>query len=185
MSAIEQLVSTAEDLLRLPTGLGERFELVEGELRTMSPGGSLHGKVAARAALLLGQHVAARHLGEVVGAETGFVLKRNPDTVRAPDAAFIAAVRVPAGGLPETYFDGAPDLAVEVVSPGDTAQDVQSKVTDWLQAGTRMVWVLYPKSRQVFVFRAGGRVDALAADALLDGDDVLPGFACPVRDLFE
>ena len=103
---------TAEELLRLPTGMGERYELVLGELKIMSPAGSRHGRIASRVNSLLDQAVRQGGLGATFGAETGFILSRNPDTVRAPAAAFVAASRVPAAGLPEGYFPGAPDLAV-------------------------------------------------------------------------
>ncbi len=176
---------TAEELLRLPTGMGERYELANGELKIMSPAGSRHGRVALRLGSLLEQTVRHGRLGATFGAETGFVLSRNPDTVRAPDAAFVAAARLPAGDLPDGYFPGAPDLAVEVISPSEAAADVQRKVVEYFEAGARLVWVVFPDTRQVVVFRSARESLALSADEALDGGDVVPGFTCRVSDLFE
>lgn len=176
---------TAEELLRLPTGMGERYELVEGELRIMSPAGSRHGRIALRLGSFLEQAARQGRLGETFGAETGFVLSQHPDTVRAPDAAFVAAARIPAGGLPDGFFPGAPDLAVEVISPSEAAADINRKVTEYFQAGARLVWVVYPDMRQVVVFRSARASVALAADDTLDGGELIPGFACPVANIFE
>lgn len=129
-------ITTAEELLRLPRGK-HRYELVKGELREMCPASSPHGRVANQIAFLLTNHIRQHKLGAVYAAETGFKLRENPDTVRAADVAFIAQERIPAEGEPEGFWAIAPDLVVEVVSPGDTAVEVQDKVTDWLQAGCR------------------------------------------------
>jgi Uma2 family endonuclease len=176
---------TAEELLRLPTGMGERYELVSGELKIMSPASSRHGRVALRIGSLLEQAVRSGHLGATFGAETGFVLSRNPDTVRAPDAAFVAAARLPAGELPDGYFRGAPDLAVEVISPSEAAADINRKVTEYFEAGARLVWVVYPDTRQVVVFRSARESVALSSGDTLDGGELVPGFACRVGELFE
>ena len=182
MSAQKTLI-TADELLRLPAK-GYRYELVRGELIKMPPAGAQHGGIAAKIAHRLLAHVEANRLGVVFGAETGFWIHRNPDTVRAPDAAFIANERLPEGGLPAGYFEGAPDLAVEVVSPNDTASEVQAKVEDWLRAGVRLVWVVYPESRSVTVFRSWADARMLTPADTLTGDPVLPGFTCPVQELF-
>lgn len=117
---------------------------------------------------------------------TGFVLTRAPDTVRAADIGFISASRLSSTGIPETgFWPIAPDLAVEVVSPGDSSDDVQAKVEDYLSAGTRMVWVVYPKTRSVTVFRSLRDVKVLRVDESLSGEDVLPGFECRVGEVFE
>ncbi len=176
---------TAEELLRLPTGMGERYELVLGELKIMSPAGSRHGRVTSRINSLLEQAVRRGRLGASFGVETGFVLSRNPDTVRAPAAAFVAAARLPAGDLPDGYFRGAPDLAVEVISPSEAAADIQRKVTEYFAAGARLVWVIYPDMRQVVVWRSARASVALAGDDSLDGGELVPGFSCPVAELFE
>jgi Uma2 family endonuclease len=176
---------TAEELLRLPAGMGARYELIAGELKTMSPAGSRHGQIALQLGALLQLFVRKQGLGKTVGAETGFILRHNPDTVRAPDVAFIARERVPAAGLPQGYFPGAPDLAVEVVSPSDAATEVQQKVDDYLVAGTQQVWVVYPDQQKVVVFSATGEGRYLSAADVLDGGALLPGFTCPVGELFE
>jgi Uma2 family endonuclease len=175
---------TADELLKLPTGMGQRYELVQGELKTRSPSGFKHGLLAARLALFLAQYSRAHHLGEVAGAETGFILEQNPDTVRAPDAAFVAAANIPPQGLPVGFFPGPPDLAVEVVSPNDTASEVQAKVASYLAAGSRQVWVVYPDLQQVAVFHSARESRILTVADTLDGGDLLPGFSLAVAELF-
>jgi Uma2 family endonuclease len=178
-------IMTAEELLRLPTGMGARYELVEGILRTMAPAGFEHGDIVGELSMRLRQFVRRLRLGRVLGAETGFILARNPDTVRAPDVAFVAEARVAQLGRIRGFFPGAPDLAVEVVSPSDSATEVQQKVDDYLEAGTQQVWVVYPDQQKVVVFSATGEGRYLSATDVLDGGALLPGFTCPVGELFE
>jgi Uma2 family endonuclease len=142
---------TAAELLELPTGLGKRHELVAGELRMMSPSGWEHGEVVGNLQTLLGSFIRQHRLGRVFGAETGFLLKRNPDTVRAPDFAFIAKEHLPAQKPKEAFWPGAPDLAVEVLSPGDRTGDVDEKIEEWLAAGCAAVWVVDPKLQTVTI----------------------------------
>lgn len=182
MSTTTQLM-TAEELLKLPRGRF-RYELVEGELRQMSPAGHNHGRIAIRLTLPLGQYVAAHKLGEVYAAETGFKLKTNPDTVRAPDVSFIRQERVEQIGNTEGFWPGAPDLAVEVNSPGDTVGEVEEKVQEWLNAGARLVWVVSPKLRAVTVYRSLTDIVTLTEKDMLDGGEVVPGFQFPVAELF-
>lgn len=175
---------TAEQLLELPDD-GLRHELVDGELRTMSPAGYRHGRVSLRVGRRVGDFVDEHDLGEVLSNDTGFVLGRGPDTVRAPDVAFVRA-EVAATLVDEKGFaEVAPDLVVEVVSPSDRAGEVVAKALAWLDAGVRLVWVVDPDSRSVLVHRPDG-VGRLVrgAGAVLDGDDVLPGFALPLDELF-
>jgi Uma2 family endonuclease len=174
---------TADDLWRLPDD-GLRHELVRGELTVMTPAGGSHGRIAMKLGRLLGTHVEARQLGEVVAAETGFLIARDPDTVRAPDAAFISKDRVPAGGLPEGYVPLAPDIAVEVLSPSDTHLNVEEKIDQWLQAGAALVWVVNPRGRTVTVHRTGHDPRILREKDVLTGEDVCPGFSVRVADLF-
>jgi Uma2 family endonuclease len=175
---------TADDLLKLPMGKGKRYELVAGELREMAPAGYRHGKDTIRIGAIIHNYVAPRHLGDVVAAETGFLLRTNPDYVRAPDCAFVAAGRLPAGPDPVGYAAFAPDFVVEVVSPGDTAADVQEKIVQWLQSGTKVVWAVYSSLREVVVWRGLGLAERKTADEELDAEPAIPGFRCKVSELF-
>ncbi len=174
---------TADDLWRLPDD-GQRHELVAGELRTMAPSGSQHGRVAMRLGVPLGQYVDAHDLGVVFAAETGFKLTEDPDTVRAPDVAFVRRERVLAVGDVTGYWPGAPDLAAQVVSPGDLYTEVDEKVATWLEHGARMVLVVNPRRRTVATHRPDGQVRLLAEGDEIDGEDVVPGWKLPVRELF-
>lgn len=182
MSTSTQLI-TAEQLIQMPDD-GFRYELIAGELRKMSPAGSEHGMLVINVTLPLSKHVAESKLGVVFGAETGFVLAENPDTVRAPDVAFVRSDRIPDDGVPASFWPGAPDLAVEVISPSDRVNDVDEQVQSWLAAGTRAVWLVNPGSRSVTVYRSATDIVLLTADGVLEGGDVVPGFRCPVREIF-
>ena len=175
---------TADELLTMPRGK-VRYELIRGELSSMSPAGSEHGVVTMRLALLLGGHVIDRNLGLVFGAESGFFIERDPDTVRAPDIAYVRRERIPAGGIPEGYWSGPPDLAVEVVSPGDTVRAVDENVAGWLAAGTTMVWVVSPRWKTVTVHVRNAPIRICTVDETLDGGDILPDFRCDVRGIFQ
>jgi Uma2 family endonuclease len=163
---------------------GLRYELVRGELRTMTPAGHPHGRVAMRIAWPLAQHVEERGLGTVYAAETGFLLAKDPDTVRAPDAAFVRRERVEATGEVEGYWPGAPDLAVEVVSPGDAYAAVEGKIAEWLRSGARLVIVVDPSNRTVKLHRSLTDVAVLTEDDEIDGADVVPEWRLRVRRLF-
>ena len=117
---------TAEELLRMPDD-GKRYELIEGELIEMAPAGGRHGNIGVRIVGFLFQYIYKTNLGELFGADTGFFLQRDPDTVRAPDAAFIAMERIPPDGIPTGFVDTIPDLIVEVVSPSDRAGQVHGR----------------------------------------------------------
>ncbi|HLM57954.1 MAG TPA: Uma2 family endonuclease [Pyrinomonadaceae bacterium] len=182
MSTTVQLV-TADELFLMPKD-GFRYELVKGELRKMSPSGSEHGAVIVRVTVRLGSHVEAKKLGVCFGAETGFKIASDPDTVRAPDLAFVSRENIPESGITKKFWPGAPDLAVEVVSPGDTFTEVEEKVEHWLAAGAKAVWVLNPKRRGVSVYRSATEVVLLSESDELDGGEVVPGFRCRVADFF-
>ncbi|HLF04933.1 MAG TPA: Uma2 family endonuclease [Dehalococcoidia bacterium] len=174
---------TAEDLLRLPDD-GWRYELVRGELRKMAPAGSEHGELAMEVGSQLAQYVKAHRLGRVFAAETGFYIASNPDTVRAPDVAFVSQPRAEAIGRVTGYWPGAPDLAVEVISPSDTYAEVDEKVVDWLNGGARMVVVVNPRTERVMVYRSPTDVTILSSGDTLDGQDVVPGWSLALADLF-
>lgn len=181
MAASEPKARTADELLRMPRG-SQRYELVRGELRQSMPAGHEHGRLAMRIALSLARHVEAAALGEVYAAETGFQLAE--DHVRAPDVAFVRSERVTQMGAAPGYWPGAPDLAVEVLSPNDRYTDVEEKVADWLAAGTRMVVVVNPARRSLTVIRSPADVQVLSETATLDGDDVVPGWRLPAAAIF-
>lgn len=170
---------TADELVTLPDD-DMRHELVRGVHRVIPPPGARHGLVAARLAELLRQ--SAGPLG-VVLVETGFVLSRDPDTVRAPDVAFVRAARIPPAGVPDGYIEGAPDLAVEIVSPSDTLYEVEEKVAEFLAAGARLVWVVNPRRRTVTAHAPGAGPVVAGEGDTLGGGDVLPGFGHRVAEL--
>jgi Uma2 family endonuclease len=182
---IETRRTTAEELLRMPDD-GFRYELVRGELRKMPPAGSEHGTIAMDIGTSLNNHVKANRLGKIYAAETGFLLASDPDTVRAPDVAFVSRERVEEAGRVRGYWPGAPDLAVEVVSPNDTHAQVTEKALAWLEAGCRMVLVADPERRAVTVYRSRSEIRILTAEAgdVIDGDEVVPGWKLPVTELF-
>jgi len=167
---------TAEELLALPIP-DKRVELVRGVLIVREPAGYAHGRVAMNLAVQLATHVESAAAGQVFAVETGFTLARGPDTVRAPDIAFVRRDRLPdpaTQGFPEL----APDLVVEVLSPGDRPGEVLAKVADWLTAGTRLVWTVDPQRRMARIYRHDGSETVVTAEGALDGEDVLPGFIC-------
>lgn len=177
-------VTTAEQLLALPTGMGKRYELVAGELRVMSPSGWRHGHVVGNLQTILGSFIRQHDLGIVFGAETGFRLSSNPDTVRAPDFAFIAKVNIPQQAPEEAFWPGAPDLVVEVLSPGDRTGEVDEKIEAWLAAGASAVWVVDPKLQTVTIYQSKTDVAVRTTGESLEGGSVVPGFSCPVAELF-
>ena len=174
---------TADELLAVPDD-GYRYELVKGELFRMAPTGHKHGIVTMHVAGPLYRYVKDNNLGEVYGAESGFVISQDPDTVRAPDVAFVRRERIERAGEVKSYWMGAPDLAAEVVSPGDTVSEVENKVAEWLEAGARTVWVISPKLRTVTVYRSLTDIVTLTAKDKLDGGAVVPGFQISLAEIF-
>ena len=175
---------TADELLAMPDD-GWRYELVKGELIRMSPTGSEHGEGTMNLAAPLYPHVKSNNLGVVYAAETGFKLESDPDTVRAPDVAFVRRERVEQTRRLPGYGSGAPDLAVEVLSPSDRIRQVEEKVNGWLEAGARMVWVVSPKLRRVTVYRSLTDILTLTDKDNLDGGDVVPGFQIAISEIFD
>ncbi len=174
---------TADDLLQLYSR-GVRGELIRGELCETMPSGGRHGEVVVNIVIPMGSFVKSRRLGRLAGSDSGVLLERDPDTVREPDIAFISAERLPLDVEVTGYYEVAPDLVVEVVSPSDSAREVMDKALMWLSYGTRMVWAANPESRSVDVYRPGERTVTLTESDTLDGLDILPGFTCPVANIF-
>lgn len=176
---------TAEDLWRMGTG-DVRRELVDGEVIEMAPAGGLHGLVTGRISRRLTEFVEAHGGGAVLVGDVGFVLSlpTDPERVRAPDVAFVSIGRLPGGCVPMEFVHGAPDLAVEVLSPSENPIEVQQKVRDYLEAGARLVWIVAPRARSATVYRPDGSARLVREPEAIDGEDVLPGFALSLPDLF-
>jgi Uma2 family endonuclease len=179
MATTTRRVATEEDLLAMPED-GNKYELVDGEIR-MSPTGNRHGAVIAQLAALLVAFVKPRHLGYVIAGDAGFRLPSK--NVRCPDVSFVASGRFPEDKVPDDFGDLAPDLAVEVLSPHDRPRHVLDKVGEYLEAGVRLIWVIDPRHGRAVVHRSLSDVQELGADDALDGEDVIPGFRCAVRDI--
>ncbi|MCG8449958.1 MAG: Uma2 family endonuclease [Pirellulales bacterium] len=182
MSTAEK-ITTAEELIQLPRG-EFRYELVKGELRMMSPASSEHGAITQNISWRLAKYVHENNLGQTFTAETGFLIEHDPDTVRAPDVSFVSNEQLERHNISAAYYPEAPELAVEVVSPKDTAEEIDSKARCWLGAGTRLVWVIYPKGRTVTVYRSLNNIQVLNEQDSLSGESVVPGFVCAIADLF-
>jgi Uma2 family endonuclease len=179
--ATEPKPMTAEELLALPDD-GMRHELIDGVLTTMAPTGFEHGGCEFTIAGHFFVYLSRNPIGRAVTGEVGFSLRRDPDRVRAPDVAFVRAERIPSEPV-SGYFEGAPDLAVEVVSPGDTASEVDDRVAHWLEDGARAVWVVHPSRPRLTIHFADGTARTCGRDDEVDGGDVLPGFRMRLADL--
>jgi Uma2 family endonuclease len=175
------LLFTADDLMRFQPA-DKRTELVRGRMIVREPAGLRHGDVAMSMALAMGHFLRSHPLGRLLAAETGFVLATNPDTVRAPDVAFVRHARIP-DPIPRGYARFAPDLAVEVLSPDDRPGEVLQKVADWLTAGTSLVWVIDPERRIGRVYRSDGTESVLGESDAFNGEDLLPGFSCRLSEV--
>ncbi|MGE0534860.1 MAG: Uma2 family endonuclease [Pirellulales bacterium] len=174
---------TADELWGMPED-GRNHELVRGELVVMTPAGFEHGWIVAEVGALLRDFVRANELGIIVSGDAGFVLQRNPDTVLGPDVAFVRQLRINEAGISEKYFEGPPDLAVEVVSPSERFNDVDAKAHDYLTAGAAQVWVVNPRWRNVTVYQADRKIQVFAEGDELTAGELLPGFSCRVAELF-
>lgn len=179
----ESAYITADELLRMPDD-GLRRELIDGEIHTMAPAGEEHGAIAGNLVAELGHYVRAHRLGQIYTAEAGFRLDLDPDTVLCPDAAFVTRERLDQIKIGKGFRVGAPDLVVEVVSPGDSFGDVEVKVLKWLAGGCRMVTIVNPRRRAASVYRSPNDVVLLTENDVIDGGDVVPGWKLPLRELF-
>ena len=177
----KQKLVTADELLLMPKD-GNRYELIRGVLVRKMPPGDPHGLAVSRINIALGNYADANDYGATRTGEPGYRLERDPDTVRAPDVAWIAPGRIPEGtqGYPEL----APDLAVEVKSPGNSSPEMAAKASMWLSYGSQEVWVADPERNTITVYRPGAAPEPLGEDDDLDGGDLLPGFTTPVWRLF-
>jgi len=187
MSTTTRLI-TADELLVMPhrdeKGNDCRLELIRGELKVMSPTKLPHGIICASVAAELSVFVRERDLGIVVGAETGFIVERNPDTVLGVDAAFISHERLATIEDPDKFAPFAPDLAVEVMSPSNTAREMEEKTALYFGAGARAVWVFNTKKRTASVYTSPSEVRVFNEDERFDGGEVLPGFTLDLAKLF-
>jgi Uma2 family endonuclease len=187
MSASELKSMTADELLTLPSfvnGSDHRYELIKGVLKVMSPTKPLHGVICARLAARLVSFVEEHDLGEVFGAETGFLIEVDPDTVVGADAAFVSHERLATVETFEKFFPFAPDLAIEVLSPSNTVQETDEKINFYFAGGSRAVWVFNPKRRTVAVYRSPFDVRILSEQETLEGGEVLPQFKLDLAKLF-
>jgi len=180
----EVTLMTADELLAMPDD-GFVYELIKGELIKVSPPpGHEHGLVIMNIAGPLYEYVKTRKLGKVYAAETGFLLEQDPDTVRAADVSFVRRERIEKAGSIQGYWIGAPDLAVEVISPSDTVRRVEGKVAEWLHSGARAVWVVSPKMHTITVYRSVTEIVVLTEKDRLDSGDVVPGFQIAIAQIF-
>lgn len=177
-------VVTSEEFVHHPAA-NERTELVRGRIRMMSPASPVHGLVSARISHLLVMHVEHHRVGACFADSTGYALPNLANTVRAPDASFVRADRLPKEGVGYGFFNLAPDLAVEVLSPSESTTDIADKLSDYRIAGTALVWVIDPQSRTVTVIAHSRLARTLTVTDQLTGGKVLPGFECTVSELFE
>jgi Uma2 family endonuclease len=183
MTASPPTLMTAEELLHLRED-EYQFELDEGRLVRTRLSFSVPAMVAASFGRLVGTFVSDNGLGLCGGADWGFNLASEPDIVRAPDFAFVRSERIPPGGIPRGFWPGAPDLAIEVLSPDHRYVEIARKVQQYLDAGTRLIWIVEPEDRSVAIHRPGSAMIVFGEDGTIDGEDVLPGFTLRLPDIW-
>jgi Uma2 family endonuclease len=181
MTDIQARLYTVDDLLHVPDH-GKRYELIRGEMIEMSPTNGIHGILTLELATFIRNHIRRNKLGQVFAAETGFLVSTSPDTVLAPDIAFISAARTKP--LTEKFVTVAPDLVVEVISPGNTAGEMNEKTSLYFQAGTQQVWIVYPKTQTLYRYTSITNVTILTRNDNLDGGSFLPDFNLLLEELF-
>jgi Uma2 family endonuclease len=178
----EEALVTAEELFQHPEW--NPCELVRGKVIPSRYAGGIQSLVTGNLLASISKFVAKQLLGEVFAPGTGFVLERDPDTVRAPVVSFLSRERIPVGGIPDEFIPIVPDLAVEVLSPSDTWKDVDKKAAEYLRAGVRLVWGVEPRTRCARVYRTGRALIELNESQILSGEVVLPGFELKLSDVF-
>jgi Uma2 family endonuclease len=174
---------TADEFFEWPDEPGMRQELIRGEVVTMSLPGGRHGKIAGKILRRLGDYVEAEQLGDTF-TEIGFIVERDPDTVKGPVVSFVRSERLATITRPEKHIPFAPDLAVEVKSPNDRDVEVEEKVQMWIKAGTLLVWSVDSENRTITIYRRGAEPVELGQGQEIDCGDVIPGFHCRVADFF-
>ncbi len=178
----EKKLLTAEEFYHLPKPAdGTQQELVRGEIITMTPPGGMHGGSCLNVAYFLAKYIRDGGGGKATCNDAGFITERDPDTVRGPDLAYWSKERL--GELPVGYVEVAPDLVIEVLSPGNTSTKIRVKLKEYFAMGVRMVWVIAPEDRTLTIYRTADEGRVLHESAMATGDDVLPGFSCRVSDL--
>lgn len=184
MSHSSQLqVTTANELYTFPAD-GYRYELIEGTLSMMSPAGGRHGRIAVQLAHLLKTHVDRNGLGVVFAAETGFLIQTDPDTVLAPDVAFVSRIKFEAVQDEAQYLPLAPELVAEVLSPSDRFAKVESKALAWLTAGTKLVLVVDPENETVHAYWSKKRIEVYDRTETIDCNDAVTNWMLIVEDIF-
>ena|SRR5438034_1157203 len=182
MSSVAQRLITAEEFWRLPGS--KHQELVRGEIIETMPPNKEHGRIALVIGKLLLLWVEQGAGGEA-GVESGFILAHDPDTVRGPGAYYVSAHRILSDDRFSAFWTVAPDLAVEVISPGETVGEIREKINDYLAAGTPLVWTVHPRTREVVAYTPDGLARTYSEDDVIEYPDVLPGFSCKVAELFK
>ena len=175
---------TADDLLRLYSE-GVKGELIRGVLHETVAAGGEHGDIAVGLISEVRAYVRPRRLGRVGGTDSGILLEHNPDTVREPDVYYISAEKLPLNVRVAGYYEVVPDMVAEIRSPSDRAAEFNEKIQMWLSFGVRLVLAVYPQTRTIAVHQPGRSTVTLAYDDTLDGGEVLPGFTCPLKDIFD
>ena len=183
-ATIGQKLLTADDLLRR-SRKGVKGELVKGVWHETRAVGGEHGEIAGALIAEIRAHIRPRRMGRVGGSAAGVRLERNPDTVREPDVFYISAEKLPLAVRVPGYYEVIPDLVAEIAAPGDSQREIANRVAMWHRYGVAMVWAMYPATRTVAAHPLDGAAIIFGADDTLDGGGVIPGFQCPVRDLFD
>jgi Uma2 family endonuclease len=173
---------TAQDLWNMGDR-GDNLELIRGELVEVSPPNVTHGRILITLARFIDNHIQVRGLGRLYGGDVGVVIERDPDTVLGPDLSYFISERVPTDE--PVYFQTPPDLTIEIVSPGNTAREIERKIGMYLAFRVRQVWVVYPAKRQVVVHSPSAPPQTFHADDQLTSDEILPGLSIAVSDIFD